>query len=188
MNKNFKNAAQAGFTLIELIVVIVVLGILAATALPKFVRFGGDARLAALKAAQGSVNATAAMARGKYAIDPTQTTLVVEGQTITYAGKSGYPQADSGFITAAGLNSTDYTTIVNNTATATTPTQDAKNNPIQPVVPAYSVAVIPQSVANTTSAANCYFTYTLGKDPTTAVSGDAPTLTLPATATAANCQ
>jgi MSHA pilin protein MshA len=39
-----RKQAQGGFTLIELIVVIVILGILAATALPKFANLGGDAR------------------------------------------------------------------------------------------------------------------------------------------------
>ena len=49
--------SQQGFTLIELIIVIVILGVLAAVALPKFVDLKGDARAAAIAGVAGAISA-----------------------------------------------------------------------------------------------------------------------------------
>lgn len=178
MKVSIKNNAQGGFTLIELIVVIVILGILAATALPKFANLGGDARLASLQAAKGSLAATAAMAHGKYLVNTgtALTTLQVEGATITYqtAFASGYPTANAGLGDAAGLTS-DYTVYP--------PSHPNDANSVSTA--ADEIMIVPKSVANSPTGLKCYVKY---KEPTSATSGPTITLGSTGTLTAADCE
>ena len=90
-----KTRIQGGFSLIELVVVVTILGILAAFAVPRFASLEGQARLASTQALAGSVRSGAALAHALWLAqgDPNSTSVTMEGQPIEMA--FGYPDSAS---------------------------------------------------------------------------------------------
>ncbi|MGC9459295.1 prepilin-type N-terminal cleavage/methylation domain-containing protein [Vibrio genomosp. F10] len=133
---------QGGFTLIELVVVIVILGILAVTAAPRFLNLQNDARKSSLQGLKGALDGAAGIVYGKAAINGSETASAatdVDGISTIY----GYPVATSAGIGQAvvGLTS-DWTSQEDGSSLVMTFKDDALSS------------------ATAVKGTNCYVTYT----------------------------
>lgn len=149
---------QGGFTLIELVMVIVILGILAAFALPKFSNLTGDARRAQIQGAAGAIKSASAIVHASYlAAGNNPNFIVMEGQNINMI--NGYPRARNGansILGAAGITT-------GNQGDFDVDTRNQGNT-------AGSVIVVQPKGA--TDATNCFVSYTapdVGQAPVIAV-------------------
>jgi MSHA pilin protein MshA len=113
LSKNPRKAA--GFTLIELVVVITIVAILAATALPRFVDLQRDARISKIQAIYGAIRSASGMAHARCITDLSQglvalgtcgnaaPSATMEGTAVTMVNQ--YPAATAaGILAAANLS------------------------------------------------------------------------------------
>ena len=142
-----------GFTLVELVIVIVILGILAVTAAPRFLNLSGDARAGTLEAVRGSLESAGAMVFSKAILQGVENDAIETVTNPDVAVVFGYPAATVAALSAVlELDAAQWTV---SDPTSATPT------------PAGTAAITPEGVLYTATVADaCQVLYAVATDNT----------------------
>ncbi|WP_298440973.1 prepilin-type N-terminal cleavage/methylation domain-containing protein [uncultured Ferrimonas sp.] len=90
-----KKQMQRGFTFVELVIVVVILGLLAAVALPRFINLTDEAEIAAAEGVGGGFAAAVGLVRAQWEVDGRPTTGVLINGINVGVNRFGYPSSDS---------------------------------------------------------------------------------------------
>ena len=164
---------QKGFTLIELVIVIIILGILAATVVPKFIDLTGDAHAATLNGIAGAINSANSLTYGKTLIkkcpvkysgcmDEETKTLLHNGSYYAGSWDIGHP-ADPRpeVLEGIDLDTTEWTYMLVRNAGTKVDSLYLTPRPILALVSnAYAPTAAQGKNATKIIATNCYLKYT----------------------------
>ena len=92
---------QPGFTLTELVIVIVILGILAAVAVPRYLNLTGDASAAARTGVVGSLNSAVQIVHSRWIAQGSPATVTLDGGAVITMNAAGYPNVGTTYNSAA---------------------------------------------------------------------------------------